>query len=440
MKMSIFGLGYVGCVTAVCFAYLGHEVIGIDIKKEKVDSMNRGIPPIYESRLKEMLNTVEVKKRLRFTTDVKTSIQNSDISFICVGTPSLPSGEIDSHYVEKVAIDIGRELRNKDKYHLIVIRSTIFPELLHSKIIPDIEKSSGKIAFVDFGISMHPEFLREGTAIDDFLNTHKIIIGGDDQRSIDMLKSLYIECNCFSEGIIYAMSIKQAQLVKYTDNIFHALKVVYANEIGTIAKNLGIDSIELMDIFARDKKLNLSPYYLRPGFSYGGSCLTKDLRAFLYYSRTKNYRLPLIENIENSNNAHIDRAIQLIQRQLKSKIGFLGLTFKSDTDDIRENPVFPLINKLIEKGYVRLWEKGYEIKLYDEKISKKDVNKLLPQYSNYFVESEEEFLDNVELIVLSNNMRESRVLKKAMNKNIQIIDLQGIVKKNNTHGKLISLC
>jgi len=440
MKISIFGLGYVGYVTAACFAKLGHEVIGIDIKKEKVESLKRGISPIYEKGLKEILDETEVKKKLKFTTDVKTAIQNSDISFICVGTPSLPSGELNFQYVEKVAAEIGKELKNKGEYHLIVIRSTVFPGLVHSRIVPVMEKESGKTAFVDFGISMHPEFLREGSAIEDFLHAHKIIIGGDDEKSISMLKSLYNESNFFPEEIIHTVSIKQAQMIKYVDNIFHALKVVFANEIGTIAHDLDIDSQELIDLFVKDRKLNLSPYYFRPGFAYGGSCLPKDLRAFLFYARVHNHHIPLIESIEKSNIMHIERAAQLIQKQLKRNIGFLGITFKSNTDDIRENPIFPLINLLIEKGYIPLWEKGYVIKLYDEHIAKKDVSKLIPQYSDFFASSEEEFLDSVELIVISNDLKESKVLDKAIKKGIQIIDLQGIVNKSTDYENIIALC
>lgn len=439
MKISVFGLGYVGCVKAACLAKLGHDVIGIDIKKEKVDNLINGKIPIYERGLNEILNDVDVKKRLKFTTDIKNAVQLSDISFICVGTPSLPTGDIDSQYVIRVANDIGNELKNKNSYHLIVVTSTIFPGLIHSKIIPSIERASGKTVFVDFGIAIDPEFLREGSAIDDFLNTHKIIIGGDDEKSIQLLRKLYLDCQNFSEQIIYCMPIKQAQLVKYVDNIFHALKVVFANEIGSVAKSLDIDSQELMNIFIKDNKLNLSAYYFRPGFAYGGSCLPKDLRAFLSYSKKHELYLPLIENIEESNNSHIERAVQLIQSQLKRKIGFLGITFKTDTDDMRENPIFSVINKLIEKSYIPFWEKGYDIKLFDETLTKEDVKNLIPQYYNLFSDNEEEFLYNIDLIVVSNNLKQSNLLEKAIRRNIQIIDLQGIVKKTVPNPKLISL-
>jgi len=432
MKLSIFGLGYVGCVTAVCLADLGHDVVGVDIKKEKVEDLKKGKPPIYEKGLEGILNKPDVKERLMFTTKAEVAIRDTDISFICVGTPTLPSGKIDIRNVENVANEIGRELKNKDNYHLIVIRSTIFPGLIHSNIIPILEKASEKKAFTDFGICMHPEFLREGSAIDDFMNPHKIIIGGDDKKSIEILKKLYIKSNIFSEDIIYTMPIKQAQFVKYVDNIFHALKVVFANEVGTLAKDVGIDPKRVMEIFVKDRKLNLSPYYLRPGFAYGGSCLPKDLRAFVYYARSNGYEIPLIESVEKSNERHIERAAELIQNQGKHKIGFLGITFKSGTDDIRGNPIFPLIGRLMEKGY--------EVLLFDEKIPLESIERMIPGYAKFFVMDGEEFLDSVELIVIGNNLKESRIIERAIKKNIPIIDLQGAISNSLNYDNIITLC
>jgi GDP-mannose 6-dehydrogenase len=440
MKISVFGLGYVGCVTSLCLADLGHTVIGVDIKKEKVDQLNNGSLPIYEKGLKEILERPGVQKRVSFTTDAEKAVKLTDISIICVGTPSDPTGKVNTTYVEKVAGEIAGFLKKKKAYHLIVIRSTIFPGLIHENIIPRIEKNAQKKIFQDIGLCMNPEFLREGSAIDDFIDPHKIIIGGDDEKSINGLKELYQSCKIFPDEIIYTMSLKQAQLVKYVDNIFHALKVVFANEIGTIAHNLDIDSHQVMNIFCKDKKLNLSPYYFRPGFAYGGSCLPKDLRAFLYYTRSHHFSLPLIESIQESNEEHINRATELIQKQQKKRIGFLGVTFKSDTDDVRENPIFPLIGNLIQRGYIPLWKKGYDIWLFDEKIGADEVKRIIPQYAELFAASAKDFLCSIDLLVICNNQKESMLVEDAEKKGINILDLQGIVSKKKKDINIKRLC
>jgi len=347
MKVSVFGLGYVGSVTAACLASLGHRVIGVDINPAKVEAINCGQSPLVEASLAELIALGRQKQRLLATLDAWEAVHTSDISLICVGTPSERNGQIQLEFVQRVATDIGRALRDHNAYHVVVVRSTLLPGMAEKIVIPLLEQHSGKYAGADFGFVMNPEFLREGTAIADFMSPPYTLVGELDQRSGDAATALYEQI----DAPLYRVPIGVAEMAKYASNTFHALKVTYANEIGNFCKSQGINSQQVMEIFVQDTRLNLSPSYLKPGFAFGGSCLGKDLRALLHSARHRDLRLPVLEAILPSNELQILRAFELIERTRRRKVGLIGLSFKAGTDDLRESPTVELAERLLGKGY-----------------------------------------------------------------------------------------
>lgn len=358
MKISIFGLGYVGAVSAGCLAEQGNDVIGVDIFQPKVDAINNGVSPIIEKDIGDMIKKNVQRGRLSATTDVVNAVKNSDISLICVGTPSMKNGGLDLKYVVSVCEQIGAALKDKDAFHVVVARSTMLPGSMQSVVIPTLEAFSGKKAGEDFGVCNNPEFLRESTAVYDYFNPPKTVIGETDVRAGDILASLYAEM----DAPLIRTRIETAEMVKYTDNVWHALKVGFANEIGNISKALAVDGHAVMDIFCQDTKLNLSPYYLKPGFAFGGSCLPKDVRALTYKAKSLDIDVPLLNSILPNNENQIKRAIDLLMAGNRNKkIGVLGFAFKAGTDDLRESPVVDVIEHLLGKGY--------ELMLYDNNVS-----------------------------------------------------------------------
>lgn len=344
--ISIFGLGYVGAVSTACFADCRHRIIGVDPDAAKVEIINKGQSPIVEPGLAELLNNGVKRGRIEATSDVTYSILNTDVSFICVGTPSAADGSCDLKYLEMVSAEIGHALRTKNDYHLIVFRSTVPPGTTQKIMLPIIEEHSMKKCGEDFGLCFHPEFLRESTAIEDFHTPPKTVIGSFDQKSGELLAELY---HGIDETPIMT-TMEAAEMVKYVDNTWHAVKVSFANEIGKICHANDVDSHEVMNIFVQDTKLNISSYYLKPGFAFGGSCLPKDVRGINHLAEISGVETPLLKNIMASNQSQIDHALSLIQKCGDGPIGFLGVTFKADTDDLRESPVLPLIAGLLDKG------------------------------------------------------------------------------------------
>ncbi|BBY87345.1 nucleotide sugar dehydrogenase [Mycolicibacterium tokaiense] len=330
MKISIFGLGYVGAVSAACLASDGHTVIGVDPNQTKVDLINSGRTPIIEAEIGEMIAAEVASGRLLATTDVREAVEATDLSLICVGTPSQLNGNLDLSYVRRVCEQIGEALRAKQSYHVVAARSTMLPGSMRGVVIPTLENASGKLAGTQFGVCSNPEFLREGTAVWDYYHPPKTVIGETDARAGDPLVELYGSL----EAPLVRTSVETAEMVKYTDNNWHALKVAFANEIGTISKAVGLDGREVMDIFCQDQKLNLSAYYMKPGFAFGGSCLPKDVRALTYKARNLDLDLPLLNSILPSNKRQVDRAISMITSKGKRKIGILGFAFKAGTDDL----------------------------------------------------------------------------------------------------------
>ncbi len=398
VRLSVFGLGYVGSVSAACFAKDGHEVVGVDSQQVKVDLINQGKAPIIESGLSELILEMVTAGRLRATVSAAQAIADTDISMVCVGTPSHANGNLDVRSVIRVCEEIGAALREKEEFHVVVIRSTILPGTMHEVILPTLEKASGKTAGVDFGLSNNPEFLREGTAVEDFRNPPKTVVGAMEDRSRDIVAGLYAGI----DAPMMCTSVEVAEMVKYTDNAWHALKVAFGNEFGNICKALSIDSHELMDIFCQDTKLNLSPNYLKPGFAFGGSCLPKDLRALTYKARSLDLALPVLDSILPSNRIQLDRAVQMIIDKGCRRIGVLGFSFKAGTDDLRESPLVELIERLVGKGY--------DLCLYDSNVNlarvvganRDYILKAIPHISALMVETLEEVLEHSEVIVIGN--------------------------------------
>ena len=338
VNISIFGLGYVGAVSAVCLAKQGHRIIGVDTNPVKVDLMNKGIAPIVEPGVGELLQQAVTSGRLSATTNLTDAVQHTDLSLVCVGTPSSANGSLNLDQVLRVAEQAGQALRLKNTYHGLVIRSTVLPGTVE-KAASVIARESGKQLGRDFGVADNPEFLREGTSVFDFENPPYTVVGGTDETIVNMLAQMYAGIS----APFHAVKVREAELLKYACNSFHAVKVTFANEIGAVCKKLGIDSHAVMKIFIEDTKLNISPYYLKPGFAFGGSCLPKDVRAITYEARRLDVAAPLLQSLMPSNDAQIQRTIDWVVQTKRRKIGILGLSFKQDTDDLRESPIVTVV-------------------------------------------------------------------------------------------------
>ena len=439
MNISVFGLGYVGSVTAACLAKNGHFVIGVDIKREKVEAINDGKSPVFEKGLDELISKVVATGKLKATVSVEEAIENSDISLICVGTPSNLDGSINLEHIKRVCSDIGKALQTKNDFHVVVVRSTILPGTTEGVLIPILEEESGKIFPDDFGVCVNPEFMREGQAIHDFYNPERIVIGAidNDKYSGDLVEDIYSDIN----APVIRVDIKTAEIIKYVDNVFHGMKVAFANEIGTLCKKLGINGREVMKIFCMDKKLNLSSYYFMPGFAFGGSCIPKDLRAILHKAKEFEVDSPLIESILDSNQRHVDRVVELIMQQNKKKIGIFGLTFKSGTGDTRESPTIPMITKLLEKGYLKLFDKGYDISIYDPNANASEIEEMLPHIAPLIDSSLEAVVKESGVLVIAKNEEIFKQIPALMNEDQILIDLVGAINQQDVKkGKYIGIC
>ena len=422
MRISIFGLGYVGCVSAACVSSSGHRVIGVDPNEVKVNQINEASSPIIENDLGDLIHQSVSKGLLSATTSGREAILDSDVSFICVGTPSQVNGDLDLEYICNVCEEIGKSIHLKDSFHLVVVRSTMLPGSMRDVVIPILEESSGKVVGKDFGVCINPEFLREGTAVYDFFHPPKIVIGEIDDESGSLLVKLYENIN----SPLLRTDLRTAEMVKYTDNVWHALKVCFANEIGNFCKELDIDSHQVMDIFCQDKKLNLSSYYLKPGFAFGGSCLPKDVRAFSYKAKTMDLDLPIITSILPNNNLQIQRGLDMILKEGKKKIAILGFSFKAGTDDLRESPIVEIIERLLGKGY--------DLCLYDHNVhlasltgaNKDYILNVIPHISELMVDNIGAAINDAEVIVIGNNSPEFNDILEKTNQDQVVIDFTRI--------------
>jgi GDP-mannose 6-dehydrogenase len=419
VKVSVFGLGYVGCVSAASFAGDGHEVVGVDVNADKVASINAGCSPIVEPGLDDLLGRCASEGRLRATTDTADAIRSTDVSLLCVGTPSRKNGSLDLQYLERVSEEVGRALRDKDSYHVVVVRSTVLPGTTHDVVIPALERESGKKYGDGFGVSVNPEFLREGTALKDFRKPPLTLVGHNHAVDASGTIALYQAI----DAPLISTSIRVAEMMKYTSNTWHALKVVFANEIGNLCKKLNVDSHEVMDIFCRDEKLNLSSYYLKPGFAFGGSCLPKDVRALQYRAKEVDVELPLIAQILPSNRGQIQQAIDLVLETGRKNVGLLGFSFKAGTDDLRESPIVILAEALLGKGVA--------LKIYDRNVSmaklvganKDYIVKQIPHLSSLLCNTIDEVIDGSEVIVVGNQAPEFAQAVMACRPDQIVIDL-----------------
>ncbi|MGD1048390.1 MAG: UDP-glucose/GDP-mannose dehydrogenase family protein [Candidatus Krumholzibacteriaceae bacterium] len=436
MKISVMGLGYVGCVSAACLANGGHEVVGVDVNPLKVDLMRGGTAPIIEEGIGEIIRANVTKGSLRVTTDAAAAIAGTDISVVCVGTPSKPNGSLELSYIEKVCEEIGAAIGAKDGRHLVIIRSTILPGTMRKVVIPAIEGKSGLAAGSGFGICFNPEFLREGTSVEDYYNPPKIVVGSETQDDAIRVREMYGGI----EAPTILTTLEVAEMVKYVDNSFHALKVTFANEIGNICKELGIDSHAVMDIFCSDRKLNLSPYYLKPGFAFGGSCLPKDLRALTYKANALDLKAPVLASILESNEYQIRRGLQMILNKGKKNVGVLGFSFKAGTDDLRESPIVMLIESLIGKGY--------KLKVYDTNVNlaklfganKEYIEKHIEHISNLMTTSIDELVSFADIIVIGNKSEEFKKVLAMLTERHDVIDLVRIDKDVKTKARYEGLC
>lgn len=420
MKISIFGLGYVGCVSGACLAELGHDVIGVDTNPVKVNMINHGQSLIIEKDLPEIMERVVAIKKFMATTDWEEAINTTEIAFVCVGTPSNKNGSLSLEYIKRVAQQIGKALTKKDEYFILCIRSTVLPGTVEGEVIPILEAQSRKKAGINFDVCMVPEFMREGSSVYDFFNPPKTVIGERNKRSGEIVAELFNNIN----APLIRTEIKIAEMVKYADNAFHALKVTFANEIGSICKEVGCDSHKVMDIFCKDNKLNLSPYYLKPGFAFGGSCLPKDLRAITFKSKSLDIATPVLDAILESNRKQILKIIKKLQEFKGHSIGFLGLSFKAGTDDLRESPIVEVIEALIGKGFT--------VSIYDRHVSvaklvganKEYIEKEIPHISSLMCASPQEVIHNSHVIVVSNHESDFKeAIENAITEKQIVIDL-----------------
>ena len=396
-RVSIFGLGYVGSVTAACLASKGHTVVGVDLSASKAEQLNAGRSPIVEPLIAELAEEAHKSSRLRATTDSAAAVMETDISFLCVGTPSLRSGKLDLGHVEPVCREIGKVLRDKHAFHLVVLRSTVLPGTAEGIVIPALEQTSGKRLGKDFGVCVNPEFMREGTAVKDFLEPSMTIIGAAEAGHAAWLRELY----AWAPGQFFETSFRSAEMVKYVCNAWHALKVAFANEVGTLAKELKVDAEAVTKIFTADDKLNISPTYLKPGFAFGGSCLPKDVRALTYRAKELDLKLPLFESIMPSNDAHLKRAMDMVLQKGKKKIAILGLSFKAATDDLRESPQVQLVKHLLGEGCnVKIWDDNVSLgRLIG---SNRDyIEKTIPHIGSLLENDLSEILKNAEVVIVA---------------------------------------
>ena len=429
-RVSVFGLGYVGAVTAACLAHKGHEVVGVDVNPLKVQMMESGQAPVLEPRLKELIEEGRRSARLRASTDTYSAVHQSDVSFICVGTPSLRNGGLDLSIVKRSCQDIGEALRSKEGFHLIVIRSTVLPGTAVSVIIPALEQASGKRSGINFAVCSHPEFTREGCAVADFLNPAITVLGADDSSHLDALREIYRD----TPGQIFETSLAEAEMVKYVCNAFHALKVTFANEIGSLCAQLNLDAHKVTEIYTADKKLNISKAYLAPGFAFGGSCLPKDLRALTYRAKQLDLDLPLLRALLPSNKAHLDRAVEAVLETKCKKIGVLGLSFKSGTDDLRESPSVQLIKRLLGEGCdVQVWDKDVSFGRLTGS-NRQYIQEEIPHIGARLSTRLEDVLVQAEVVVIGTDTLDNETLRAALRPDQQVVDLRASRHRRNFQG------
>ncbi len=418
-SVSIFGLGYVGSVSAACLASMGHRVVGVDVSSAKVEMIESGRTPIIEARMPELVAAGHAGCRLHATTDPKLAVRDSDISFVCVGTPSLRSGKLDLSHIEKVAGEIGSALREKKSHHVVVLRSTVLPGTTESLVIPILERASGRRAGSDFTVCYNPEFMREGSAVADFFQPPYTILGAQNAEHLARVRGLYQGL----PGAVFETTITVAEMAKYVSNAFHAVKVGFANEVGTLCKHLDVDTQTVTRIFTSDNKLNISSAYLSPGFAFGGSCLPKDLRALAYKAKELDLSLPLLESILPSNAEHVERTVEIVLRSNKKKISVLGLSFKAGTDDLRESPQVQLIKRLLGEGcQLRIWDKDVSLGRLAGS-NRQYIEEVIPHIGSLLSTDLDEVVRSGEIVIIGTKSAVMSELTKLLKPGQVVVDL-----------------
>lgn len=437
MNISIFGLGYVGAVSLACLARDGHNVIGVDIDPSKLDLIKSGQSPIIEEGMPELVAKVAIDGNVEVTTDTASAIQNSDISFVCVGTPSQNNGSQNLNAIERISEQLGEAIKNKDQFHTIVIRSTVVPGTVEKLIGPTIEKFSGKKNGQDFGLCFQPEFLREGSSIKDYDNPPLTVIGGGDERSIQRLRELFGHL----PADFVTTSVRSAEMLKTCCNVFHALKITFANEIGRLCQGLEVDSREVMDLICRDHQLNISKAYLKPGFAFGGSCLPKDTRALLYLAKHEDISLPMLAGLMPSNELHVEHAIDVVLNSGKKSVGMIGLSFKSGTDDLRESPLVAMAERFIGKGL--------DLKIFDPEVNvarlvganRRYIEETIPHISSLMKDTCQEVIEKSDVIVVGLNDKPLLAqLYEYATENHLILDLVDVPNPEKLSGNYVGVC
>ncbi len=436
-KISVFGIGYVGVVSAACLADDGHEVIAVDLDPAKVSAVNAGLSPIVEAGLDEILVRAVKSGRLRATTDGQQAVLDTDASFICVGTPSDESGAVGLRYVTGVCEDIGRAIGQKQSFHSVIVRSTIVPGTMDETCIPVLEAASGLVAGQDFGVGYYPEFLRESTAIADYYDPGLIVFGALEPRTEAILRDI----NANMPVPSHVVTLKTAEAVKYASNSWRAVKITFANEIGNIAKASGVDGQQVMKLICSDTKVNISPYFMKPGFAFGGSCLPKDVRALQYLADRKGVASPLLDAVLVANAAQIDRAEQMIQNSGAKSVGLVGIAFKPGTDDLRESPLAELASRLISKGM--------ELKVYDPYVwqaveggvsAMGRGNDVVPDLPNRLVGRIEDLISSSDVILVGNRYEETIAPLNAVSEYRSLVDLTRINASLRSNGTYEGIC
>ncbi|HEY2923208.1 MAG TPA: UDP-glucose/GDP-mannose dehydrogenase family protein [Candidatus Binatia bacterium] len=428
MKISVIGMGYVGSVTAAALSQRGNDVIGVDVNSQKVSAINQGDAPVLEKGLSEIVAERVRSGQLRATTNGAAAVKETDLSLVCVSTPARKNGSFDYSHLLSAVREVGQGIKHKSSGHLVAIRSTLLPGTTENMVIPELEKSSGKKAGADFSVCANPEFLREGSALHDFDNPPFVVIGAAENHNGTLLDKVY-------EGTepIFHTSIRTAETLKYICNTFHALKITFANEVGNICQALGVDSHEVMELFCRDTKLNISPAYLKPGFAFGGSCLPKDIRALLYQAKTLDVQAPVLSAILQSNQLQVQRAVDFVLESGAKRVGLLGLTFKPGTDDLRESPLVSLCEGLIGKGF--------DLSVYDPNLilgnligaNKAYIEEQVPHIGRLLCDSVDELIAKNELIILGNAYESLRSKLTSLNGTVRVFDLVRFFKEGETH-------
>ncbi|MGF7075526.1 nucleotide sugar dehydrogenase [Mucilaginibacter sp. 3215] len=433
MNISIFGLGYVGCVSLGCLAKNGHTVVGVDVSESKVSQINSGIATIVENDIDEIIAEQHKAGRISATQDVAQAILNTTISIVAVGTPSSEKGHLNLDYIFKVAENIGDVLKSKNEFHVIAIRSTVFPGTCE-KFSRIIEERTGKKNNIDFAVVDNPEFLREGTAVDDYYNPPLTLIGSNSEQATKLMVSLYDQL----PAEVIVTDVKVAEIMKYVNNTYHALKISFANEIGNVCSALDIDSHKVMDIFCKDKQLNISPYYFKPGFAYGGSCLPKDLKGLQTLAHDLYVSVPVIDSIDKTNEYQKQRALSMLNKYFGKKIAVLGLSFKAGTDDLRNSPSVEIVENLLGRGFdIQIYDKNVHIAKLTGK-NKDYIDSRIPHLSRLMVSDLDKLVQESDLIIISN--KELEFVEKLENVSGKtIIDMvkinsPKIISNNNYRG------